>query len=305
MPQPAAAPDSSHLQVVAAQVDVSLSTLYDQVDRLLDGFIRLLPNLAIALVVFGAFMGAGGLVRKGVHRAWHGRRGDNVALVLARLAQAGILFTGLLVAMSIVVPSIGGAELIQVLGVGGVAIGFAFRDILQNFLAGLLILLRRPFYLGDQIVYKEFEGTVEAIETRATMLRTYDGTRVIIPNGDLYTTAVRVQTAYDARRSEFDIGIGYDDDTDRARQAFAQAVQGLDGVLDVPAPEVLFWGLDASALTFRVRWWSAPDRATVVATHDRVVTALFKAAQAHGITLPFPIQTVYLHHASPAQDAAA
>jgi small conductance mechanosensitive channel len=281
MPQPAASPDSSRLDVVTAQVDVSIDTLYDQVDRLVDGLVRMLPNLVIALVVFGLFVVAGKLVRQGLHRAWHGRRGD--------------LFTGLLVAMSIVVPSIGGGELVQILGVGGVAIGFAFRDILQNFLAGILLLLRRPFYIGDQIVYKDYEGTIEDIETRATFVRTYDGTRVIIPNSELFTNPVRVQTAFEARRSEFDIGIHYDDDIETARAAFLDAVRRVDGVLDDPAPQVLTWGLDDSAVTLRVWWWSRPERASVVSTHDRVVTALRYKADEAGITIPFPIRTVYFN----------
>ena len=131
--------------------------------------------------------------------------------------------------MSIVVPSIGGAELMQLLGVGGVAIGFAFRDILQNFVAGILILLNQPFRIGDQIVFKEFEGTMENIETRATIVKTYDGVRVIIPNGELFTNAMRVNTAYGARRNQYDLGIGYGDDLEAARDAFLEAVRRVPG----------------------------------------------------------------------------
>jgi small conductance mechanosensitive channel len=103
-------------------------------------------------------------------------------------------------------------DLIQLLGISGVAIGFAFRDILQNFLAGILILLTEPFQIDDQIVFKGFEGTVENIETRATTIRTYDGRRIVIPNSELFTNSVTVNTAFDNRRLEYDVGIGYGDD---------------------------------------------------------------------------------------------
>ena len=87
----------------------------------------------------------------------------------------------------------------QVLGIGSVAIGFAFRDILQNFLAGILLLVTQPFRIGDQIVASNYEGTVEDIQTRATFIRTYDGRHVVVPNADLFTDTVVVNTAFEHR----------------------------------------------------------------------------------------------------------
>ena len=185
----------------AQTIDISPSALYGRIDSLIDGFLRILPNLVIAALVLMGFFFAARFVRKGIRRATDGRRAEHLGVVLGRLAQAALVFVGLMVAASIVVPGIGGAELVQLLGVGGVAIGFAFRDILQNFVAGILILLNQPFRIGDQIVFKDFEGTVENIETRATVVRTYDGTRVLIPNGELFTNAMRINTAYGARRA--------------------------------------------------------------------------------------------------------
>jgi Mechanosensitive ion channel/McrBC 5-methylcytosine restriction system component len=121
---------------------------------------------------------------------------------------------GLLVSLTIVAPSFHTTDLIKILGIGTVAIGFAFRDILQNFLAGILLLLHEPFRIEDEIKVDEFEGTVEAIETRATAIRTFDDKRIVIPNTDLFTKAVTVNTAYAQRRSEYVVGIGYGDDID-------------------------------------------------------------------------------------------
>ena len=130
-------------------------------------------------------------------------------------------------ALSIVIPS---SQLIQLLGISGVAIGFAFRDILQNFLAGILILLTEPFQIGDQIVVDNFEGTVDDIETRATTIKTYDGRRIVIPNSNLFTKAVTVNTAFDYRRLQYDIGIGYGDDIDRAKQLILEAMHSVDSL---------------------------------------------------------------------------
>jgi uncharacterized membrane protein len=108
-----------------------------------------------------------------------------------------------------------------------VAIGFAFRDILQNFLAGILLLLTEPFRIDDQIIVKEFEGTVEDIQTRATMIRTYDGRRIVIPNAELFTESVIVNTAFEKRRLEYDVGIGYGDDIERAKALILEAIAGV------------------------------------------------------------------------------
>lgn len=276
-------------------ISLNPSLLIRQIDRWVDTAMRLLPNLVLALLVFGAFLMLGRAVRALLRRVTQGHGAANLGLVLGRLAQAVILFVGLMLSVSIVVPSIGGAELLQLLGIGGVAIGFAFRDILQNFVAGLLLLLRQPFRIGDQIVYKDFEGTVEAIETRATLLKTYDGTRVHIPNGELFTNAFRLQTAYPARRSEYDVGVGYGDDVEAAADAFLDAVRAVEGVERDPEPDVLVWGLDASDIKLRVRWWTRPQRADVLRVWGRVLLALRRVAAERGIDLPFPTQVVLFH----------
>ncbi|MGI0495581.1 mechanosensitive ion channel family protein [Alkalinema pantanalense CENA528] len=202
--------------------------------------IRLLPNLILGTIVFTIFWVVARIVRTIVRRiARTQRKSNNVALVIGRLAQGGILILGLLVAVTIIFPSFKPADMISTLGIGGVAIGFAFRDVLQNFLAGILILLTEPFQIGDQIVFKTFEGNVEDIHTRATMIRTYDGRRVVIPNAELFTNSVTVNTAYGLRRLQYDVGIGYGDDIATAKQLILDVLHHSEGVLHDPSPEVL------------------------------------------------------------------
>lgn len=124
---------------------------------------------------------------------------------------------------------------------------------LQNFLAGILILVTEPFRIGDQIVFGSYEGTVEDIQTRATIIKTYDNRRVVIPNAELFTNSVTVNTAYTARCLQYDVGIGYGDDIDTAVQVMLEAVRGIVGVLADPAPDVLVVALAESSVTIRVR----------------------------------------------------
>ena len=190
---------------------------------MINGFVERLPYLATALVVFLIFFFVSKGVRAGVRAlAQRNRRHYNLGLVMGRISSGLIIFVGLLIALVIAIPGFTPGQLISLLGLSSVAIGFAFRDILQNFLAGILLLLSEPFRIGDQIVINEFEGTVEDIQTRATFLRTYDGRRIVIPNSNLFTNSVTVNTAHEKRRLQYDIGIGYGDDIARAKQNFAR-----------------------------------------------------------------------------------
>ncbi|WP_373528711.1 mechanosensitive ion channel family protein [Nostoc sp.] len=278
-------------------MNAEISTAWDKVQSMINGFIALLPNIVLGLIVFILFFFIAGRIKALVKRLTRNRRyAGNLGLVLGRLAKGVIILIGLFIALSIVIPSFKVSDLVQLLGISGVAIGFAFRDILQNFLAGILILLTEPFQIDDQIVFKGFEGTVENIETRATTIRTYDGRRIVIPNSELFTNSVTVNTAFDNRRLEYDVGIGYGDDIDLAKQLMLDAMLSVDEVLKDPAPDVLAMELAGSTVNIRVRWWvNPPRRADNLISRDKVITAIKKKLVANGIDLPFPTQQILFH----------
>jgi len=273
----------------------AVTLAYEKVESFVNGFFWILPNLAIAAVVFAVFVVAAVLAKRAVVR--FGRRRDryDLGVLLGAFVKWGILVLGLLVVATIVFPSVQPADILATLGIGSVAVGFAFKDILQNWLSGLLILYRRPFRQGDQIVSGEFEGTVEHIEARATLIRTYDGQRVVIPNTDIYTRAVTVRTAFNMRRSEYDVGIGYGDDVEHACRVMLEALGKVDGLARDPAPEAIPWTLDASAVNIKLRWWSDPRRAEVVHAQGKVIASVKKALTEAGIDMPFPTRVVLLH----------
>jgi small conductance mechanosensitive channel len=260
-----------------------------------NGFFLQLPNIIAAIVflivAWFAAKGVAAMIRKLAHR---GDRYDLGAL-LGSIAFGAIMIAALLMAAAIVFPSVKPSDVLATLGIGSVAIGFAFKDILQNLFAGLLLLIRRPFRGGDQIVVKDYEGTVEHIESRATLLKTYDGRRVIIPNADLYIAPVVVNTAFPVRREQLDIGIGYGDDVARACQVFTEVLAGIEGVVADPKPETLPWGLDASTVTLRARWWTDSKRTNVVHIKAKVVEAIVAAARAQAIDLAYPTTQVLFH----------
>lgn len=275
----------------------NLRTIYNSLHGMLWTTLHTLPYIVAGLIVIAIFYGIARLLRNiitGVAIKHEHQR--NVGLVLGRLVQGVVILLGVLIALVIAIPSFKPAQLVQLLGIGSVAIGFAFRDILQNFLAGILILLTEPFDIDDQIIMGEHEGTVEAIETRATMIRTYDGRRVVVPNANIFTQAVTVNTAFPKRRLQYDVGIGYGDSIEQAREIMLSTLRATETVLDDPAPEALVIGLQGSWVTIRIRWWIDPPRKLdTMRSIDRVLSAIKRDLTAAGIDLPYPTRQILFH----------
>lgn len=264
----------------------------------------LLPGLGIGLVVFALFLLVARGARAGVARAARLRSDSpGLPLVLGRMVAGLTLLVGGLVAAAIAFPSINAADLFSVLGIGGVAIGFAFRDILQNTMAGILLLLTRPFRLGDQIKVGAFEGTVEDIQVRATTIRTYDNRRAVIPNSDLFSDKVLVNTAYESRRLAIRFGIGMGDDIAAAKRAILGAARAAEGVLAQPAPVVRVAELADFAVQLDLFVWiDPPQRVEALDVIDRVLERAKPALAEAGIDLPYPTQQVLFHDQTEATD---
>ncbi|MGR3502007.1 mechanosensitive ion channel family protein [Pseudaestuariivita sp.] len=284
------------------QVDPDVGNIFEKLDTWIDGFFKLLPNIGLALVLLVVFWILGRVIGGLIRRSARNRDRSNLGDVGGSLVRWTITIIGIMLAVTIVAPSVTPADLFASLGIGSVAIGFAFKDILQNMLAGILILLRQPFEVGDQIVSGGHEGTVEKIETRATLIRTYDGRRVVIPNADIYTDAVVVNTAFDKRRSQYDIMIGCGDDWDKARKIMEETAAGIEGVLSDPAPETIPWDMAMDGNTIRLRWWTQPERAEVVHVYGRVIQQVYQALDEAGIDMPYPTRVVLFHDQTDADD---
>jgi len=255
----------------------SFAKFWEAAYQMVDSFFGRLPSLIVGLVVFLLFYMLSVLVSRVILRTTRKHR-PNLGVVFARIFSAATILLGFLVAFSVVAPSFQAGDLIKILGISGVAIGFAFQNILQNFLAGLLLLWAEPFRIGDEIKLEPYEGTVEEIQTRATIIKTYDGRRVVIPNADLFTHSVTVNTALDIRRWEYDLAVNGSWELAELKSLVIDALSTLQGVLADPRPEVLVMDLgdaDLNAVKVRVLWWTkAPRQHEMLASYDRVLTAI-------------------------------
>ncbi len=274
----------------------SLDSLWDSIQGLATSFLHQIPYLVIGIVVFLLFLIAARIVSRALRETGARTRFPiNVATILGRLVSSAITILGIFVAAVVVFPAFKAGDLVTGLGITSVAIGFAFKDILQNFFAGILILWRQPFVVGDQIRSHNFEGTVEEINMRSTRITTYDGERVILPNGDVYVNPIVVLTAYPHRRVKFSVGIGYPDSIEKAREVIHRVLKTTEGVLSAPSPAVYLTELAGSSVNFTVYFWVKAEQVNVLGVSDRVATGIKLSLDAGHIDMPYP-HTVLLFH---------
>lgn len=251
-----------------------LPIVYERLQQMGVTALRQLPGLVLGALVFLLMLLAARWLRHLVQHLNARRFHHNLVLVLGRLTQWGVLTFGVLLATTIAFPSFTPADLVSALGITGIAIGFAFKDIFENFLAGILILATEPFRIDDQIIFDKYEGTVEQIETRATMIRTYDGRKVVIPNAALFKGSFIVNTGGTARRLEHELVPAAGEDIAALKRLLVETLRQTPGTLAAPAPDVLLID-NAGATSLRLRWWVEPPRhGDELTMKDRVIEAV-------------------------------
>lgn len=237
-----------------------------------------LPHILAGILIIVLFWFVSGITRHTIVATGQRARMDAaLAGMLGRLASIAMFLIGLGVAAVVILPSFRPVDLIAGLGITSIAIGFALKDILQNFFAGILLLWQKPFRVGDQVKIKDFEGTVEEISIRSTQLRTYDGEQVVLPNGDVYVSPIVVRTAYDRRRLQVKLALKDPAALDRARALIRDVVKGTDSVLAEPPPEVRAENLSGGSVSLSVLFWVKPDHATAIKVNDDVLAGIRKA----------------------------
>lgn len=270
-------------------------------------FLEVLPAIAIAIVVLLLFVVGAGLAKKLVAKFSERFTADaSLQSLFGQLTKVIVIVLGLFTAAAIIFPGLSAGHLVSVLGLSSVAIGFAFKDIFQNFLAGILILSGRPFRIGDQIETNGLEGTVDHISIRNTLIHTYDGQEIIVPNAQIFTNPITVRTARKARRTTFTTGIGYGEDIEHGRDVIRKAVEGCEHVLEEPAPQIYVSAHDSSSVNFDIRYWTESSIGSVWKARDEVATAIKYALDEADIEIPYPYRTVeFFDKTERAQEAKA
>lgn len=256
---------------------------------LYQSLVEALPRLGVALLIVLLGLVVARLVRYGLRRRFTRTRSPSFALVMSRVAGVVVVILAVLVAITVTFPSVQPVDVLASLGFFSIAIGFAFQDILENTLAGILLLFRQPFVGGDQIELDGHRGTVEGITIRETRIRTFDGELLIVPNAEVYKNRILVQTAYPEKRWAIMVGVSYDDDLDLARTAVVDAIRTVPEVLETPAARALLIELSASTVNIEVQFWTGSRQGDGALARDHVIDAVKNALDAQGISMPSEI----------------
>lgn len=275
-------------------------SVVESLQVLWEDFLEHLPLLlagAVALVVtWGVAAIAKAVLRRILSR---GRVGRSLSDLVLQLTTTAVWIAGILVATIIVFPGMTPAKVLAVLGLGSVALGFAFKDIFENFFAGVLILWRFPFDPGDHIVCGDVRGEVVHTSIRMTTVRCVEGELIAVPNAMLFKNPVRVLTDRPERRITIACGVAYGADVDEARDVITKAVERCDSIAGDRPVEIFAQAFGASSIDFEVTWWTGSTPLEMRRSRDEVVAAVKAALDEAGIEIPFPHRTMTFKEALP------
>ena len=271
-----------------------LETIFKSLRDLLGSAVKIFPAIITALIIIMLTRYAAQFVMKLADKIGHKTlKSKSLQSLLRKTANVTTWIVGVVLACVVAFPGLRLGDIIATLGLGSVAVGFAFQDIFKNFLSGILILIQRPFRIDDQIVIGDYEGTVEQIDIRTTKIRTYTGERILMPNSEVFTSAILVRTAYSKRRTDLAVGVDYNTSLPEAKQILLETIATVTGVLNKPDPAIDIVGFGDSSIDFIVRYWTKPRQPDVRTVQTEAIIAIKQALDAANIGIPYPIRTVY------------
>ena len=271
--------------------------LYETVRQLLGNTIDNLPSLLGGIVMVGITWGVAKGVRYAAFTWAQQTEGDSsTEILIGRLSYGGVWVLGSVIALGILGVDFG--ALLGALGLTSVAIGFSLKDVLSNYISGVILLIARPFKIRDQVVIDNYEGTITQIQLRATTLKTYDGRLVYIPNQEIFQASIINNTASPRRRSSVMVGIDYAENINQAKQIIFQVLETIEEVETDPAPDILVSELAASTVNLEIRFWVDSRRSGFLATTSEVTQKVKEALEQAGIDMPTDIYTLVLRNFS-------
>jgi small-conductance mechanosensitive channel len=292
-PAPAGGSNTNALQTMPDTPEEAKHTVLNTLAKLWTSFLEHLPLFFAGLAAIALTWGVATVVQRTVDRLLR-RFKLRVSLreLASRLAGVAVWIVGILGALTIMFPSITPAKALATLGLGSIAIGFAFKDIFENFFAGVLILWRFPFEPGDYIQCEGIEGEVKDVTIRNTLIRRTTGELVILPNATVFKSPVHVLTDLPHRRVTVMCGVAYDENVDEARDIIYRAVESCKSVEQSHPIQIFAKEFGESSVNFEVTWWTGAKPVDIRRSRDEVVAAVKAALDEAGIELPYPYRTL-------------
>lgn len=270
--------------------------LADKIAGFFDYIIGQVPSWIAGFVVFALTIFAAKIAKSAVEAKISDQVDEehqDVLILAGRMTYFGILTLGITVALKIA-----GIDLTTILAAAAFGIGFALKDLLMNFISGIMILMSRQFTIGDFIRVGSTFGRVVEIQTRATILKAIDGTKVIVPNSEIFTNVVISATTNPFRRIEIPLYASYDSDVQYVIKTALRVLNKHPKIMKKPAPTILFKNYGDSCLEFGARFWVGSRDGWLKIKSD-VMHKILKAFENAGINIPYNIL-----HLETSQDTA-
>ncbi|MEP3348096.1 MAG: mechanosensitive ion channel family protein [Litoreibacter sp.] len=276
----------NRIQVIQ-EANWSFAPALAEIKSLGSRLITSLPLILLAIVILPFTWWLSSLAAKGLRR-WFlgGIASPFLRDIVARAIALPIFLLGLFVVLQvagltqIAVSLVGGA------GVLGIVVGFAFRDIAENFLASLLLSIRRPFRAGEYIEVTGIGGTVLSMNTRSTVLLSSEGNHIQIPNAAVFKNTIVNYSASANRRNTLEVGVGYDVSVARAQDIILEVVNGHEAVLSEPAPMILVDSLGSSTVNVKAYFWVDAHSYSMLKVKSALLRLVKKALTEHGVSMP-------------------
>ena len=268
--------------------------LINKLESWLESFIALLPNLIVAILVLILFSLAARVLRN-ISRRILSSFSDRAAInnLFSTLLYLCIMGVGVIISLNILQLDQAVTSILAGAGIIGLALGFAFQDISANFIAGIIMAIRRPIVIGDIIETKDYLGKVEEIDLRATVIRTFQGLHVIIPNKDVFQSPLVNYTKTNDRRIDLEVGVSYGDDLEKVKRVTLETIENLPHLLHGKEVRVFFNGFGNSSIDLTIMFWiQYDDEPGFWEARSEAVMKIKKAYDQNNITIPFPIRTL-------------
>jgi small conductance mechanosensitive channel len=249
----------------------------ESVNSMITGFFGRLPFLLAGLIVLMLFWLLSKIVRRIFLSATKRTKLDaRLRLLISRILVVFVVGLGVLIGLTVIIPSFNFASLIAGLGFSSFVVGFATKDILNNFLSGILILWQRPFHIGDYLFVGSNQGKVEYIGVRATSLRKDDGELVLIPNGDMYSNPLTIRGAGAKRRMNLKFCVGYHEPLEKTKRLTLESLDLTAGIVTDPPPKVVVTDMLAEGVSITVNFWINTNEAKPLEVFDRAAVGIIK-----------------------------
>lgn len=278
-------------------------TLLNDLSSFWSAFLEQLPQIGIGLVLFITFyLLAGPLSRLLIKPLVYAQRSDLIKVVVRRIISLVIILFGFYLFLRLAGLSTFAVAILSGTGVAGLIIGFAFKDIAENFMSSLLLSIQKPFRLGDVIEVNGFLGVAKQVTARATTLIDFDGNHIQIPNSVVYKNTIRNLTANPNSRGKFVIGIGYDADVNQAQKIGLEVMTNIKSILTDPEPQVLVDQLGSSTLNLKVYFWINTHNYSLSKVASVAMKSIVLAFEEAGISMPDDAREVIFPQGVPVHD---